>query len=56
MMFVRLLILFFAVAGLVSGCSSGKSSVSELHDIDELRSQFNEDVGQPRLILLLSPS
>jgi hypothetical protein len=55
-MLVRLLLLFCAVAGLVIGCSSGKSSVSELHDIDELRSQFNEDVGEPRLILLLSPS
>src|SRR5688500_10806684 len=55
-MLVRLLLLFCAVAGLVIGCSSGKSSVSELHDIDELRSQFNEDEGQPRLILSLSPS
>jgi hypothetical protein len=53
---VRVLLVFCAVAGLVVGCASGKSSVSELHGIDELRSQFNEDVGQPRLILLLSPS
>jgi hypothetical protein len=55
-MLVRFLLLICAIAGLVIGCSSGKGSVSELQDIDELRSQFNEDVGQPRLILLLSPS
>jgi hypothetical protein len=55
-MLVRFLLLICAIAGLVTGCSSGKSSVSELDDIDELRSQFNEDVGQPRLVLLLSPS
>jgi hypothetical protein len=55
-MLVRFLLLICAVAGLVIGCSSGARSVSEVRDIDELRSQFNEDVGQPRLILLLSPS
>jgi hypothetical protein len=55
-MLVRFLLLICAVAGLVIGCSSGKRSISELHDIDELRLQFNDDVGQPRLILLLSPS
>ena len=55
-MLVRFVLLICAIAGLVMGSSSGKRSTSELHDIDELRSQFNEDVGQPRLILLLSPS
>jgi hypothetical protein len=52
---VRWLLLACAVTVLV-GCSSGSQTVSELDAIDDLRAQFNEDAGEPRLILLLSPS
>ena len=44
-------------AAILAGCSSGgERSVSELSRIDDLRTQFNEDAGQARLILVLSPS
>jgi hypothetical protein len=52
---VRWLLLACAVAALAA-CSAGGSTVSELDGIDDLRAQFNEDAGEPRLILLLSPS
>ena len=31
-------------------------SLTDLHDIGELRATFNQDVGKPRLILLVSPT
>jgi hypothetical protein len=48
--------ILLSVAVLAAGCGAGGSAVSDLNGIDQLRAQFNEDVGQPRLILLLSPS
>jgi hypothetical protein len=54
---MRLLMTLALGAALLAGCSSGSgSSVAELSGIDALRTQFNEDAGQPRLILVLSPS
>jgi hypothetical protein len=51
-----LLVLLCAAAAVLAGCSSGENSVSELKGVEDLRDEFNRDAGQPRLILLLSPS
>ena len=32
------------------------AALADIHDINRLRAQFNQDEGQPRLILLLSPT
>ena len=34
----------------------GQEPLVDLHSIDTLRSQFNQDAGQTRLILLVSPT
>ena len=31
-------------------------SLTDLHDVGELQSRFTQDVGRPRLILLVSPT
>jgi ABC-type glycerol-3-phosphate transport system substrate-binding protein len=45
-----------AACGGGSGDESAQSGLSDLTSVDELRAQFNEDRGQPRLLLLLSPT
>jgi predicted small lipoprotein YifL len=30
--------------------------LTDLHDISELRTTFNEDAGKPRMIMLVSPT
>jgi hypothetical protein len=45
------------VAALVAGCASrDEGAVVDLDAIEDLRAEFNEDAGRPRLVLLLSPS
>ena len=34
----------------------GQEPLMDIHSIDTLRSQFNQDVGQTRLIILVSPT
>ena len=34
----------------------GQEPLTDIHSIDTLRSQFNQDVGQTRLIILVAPS
>ena len=34
----------------------GQAPLKDIQDIGTLRSQFNKDVGQPRLIILVSPT
>jgi hypothetical protein len=38
----------------VPNASSG--GLTDIHDIDDLRQRFNQDVGRPRLVLLFSPT
>jgi len=51
------------VAVLAAGCSSGpvdtlqsSGSLTDLLDVEELRTLFNQDDGNIRLVLLLSPT
>lgn len=46
---------------LVAGCSQRATpqeleALSDIETVDQLASDFNEDVGSPRLLLLLSPT
>jgi len=34
----------------------GQEPLTDINDIETLRAQFNRDVGNPRLILLVSPT
>ena len=34
----------------------GQAPLADIHNIDTLRTQFNQDAGQVRLILLVSPT
>jgi len=36
--------------------ASGQKPLTDIHDIETLRAQFNEDAGTSRLILLVSPT
>ena len=45
--------LFSAVA---DATEEGKAKMKDLESVDELKTQFNADAGQRRLLLLLSPT
>ncbi len=52
-----LLILFAYTTGLGQPrADEAAATLTDLQDIEELRVLFNEDKGEPRLILLLSPT
>jgi hypothetical protein len=34
----------------------GQAPLTDIHDIETLRPQFNQDVGKTRLIILVSPT
>jgi len=37
-------------------CDEPAKTLADMRSMDELRVRFNDDVGSPRLILLLSPT
>ncbi len=37
-------------------CDEPAKSLANMRSMDDLRTRFNEDIGSPRLILLLSPT
>jgi hypothetical protein len=53
MTFLRALVTLFVFPALLS---CGSSSWVDLDSIEELRTRFNADRGQARLVLLLSPT
>jgi hypothetical protein len=60
----RLAAFALALALVAAGCSGGKNTsppsgprqLTDLHEIGQLRSLFNTRSGEPRLILLVSPT
>ena len=67
---VLLFVIIIALALILSACSSGIEQVQaeaitdnlgisqlrDLDDIEDLSMAFNQDIGKPRIILLLSPT
>jgi len=49
-------LLFVYQSRIGSGMSPTSSTLTDIQQIDTLREQFNRDKGQPRLILLVSPT
>jgi hypothetical protein len=60
---------FVLLALLIAGCgqsvgvappsaqqSAAGMNLTDLHDISDLQARFNQDVGKPRLVLLVSPT
>jgi len=45
-----------SAAGSTTSGVPGPQQLTELHDIEQLRSLFNRRSGEPRLILLASPT
>jgi hypothetical protein len=37
-------------------CDEPAKALAEMNSMDDLRVRFNEDIGSPRLVLLLSPT
>jgi hypothetical protein len=37
-------------------CDEPAKALAEMNSMDDLRVRFNEDIGRPRLVLLLSPT
>lgn len=56
-----LIIGLVAVAAIIAGAIGARKpnanvALTDLHEIEELRTRFNQDKGTPRLLLLLSPT
>ena len=45
-----------AVLGLLAGSAAAEPDLTQLRDLDDLRTAFNQDQGVPRVVLLLSPT
>jgi hypothetical protein len=37
-------------------CDEPAKTLADMRSMDDLRARFNEDIGDPRLVLLLSPT
>jgi hypothetical protein len=59
---VRVTSLLLVLAVLLAACGGGsddeaaQSGLSDLTGVDELKTRFNDDRGEARLVLLLSPT
>lgn len=55
---VRTASLLVLVVFALAACGGGGSDegLADLASVDELRTQFNEDRGEPRLLLILAPT
>jgi hypothetical protein len=56
-----LVIALVVVAAIIAGVIGSRQpnsniALTDLHEIQELRTRFNQDKGTPRLLLLLSPT
>ena len=52
-----LTLLVLASALLVAACASPtQATLTDLSSVDELKQRFNQGVGKPRVVLLLSPT
>jgi hypothetical protein len=56
--FATMVVLLLVVAGCGGKSSSSprKSALADLQSVDQLRTLFNVHAGEPRLILLMSPT
>lgn len=57
----RLLVLVTALAVAVAACTTTATpeqleALTDIDDVEQIASDFNEQAGTPRLILLLSPT
>lgn len=53
---LRIALLLAAVCTITIACGQNAATLANLDNLDQLREQFNQDAGKPRLVLLLSPT
>jgi hypothetical protein len=54
---IALVVVAAIIAGVIgSRTQNSNVALTDLHEIEELRTRFNQDKGTPRLLLLLSPT
>jgi hypothetical protein len=53
---VGLILTIAVILGVLSAYPGPTAPLTDLKDIEDLRAQFNQDKGAPRLVLLLSPT
>jgi hypothetical protein len=49
-------VVILAAAGCGGSTERSSGTLKDLRSVDQLKSLFNEESGQPRLILLISPT